>query len=563
MQASEQPLTKREMDRLNDIATTMSRREEEALRLYRPLPSTESFHASEAFERLVRGGNRSSKTTSCAVEFAHAVTGIPIYDCDGNELPDKYPRNRPLTGWVIGYDQKHIGHVIYEKLFKPGAFDIIKDKTTGKMRAYRPWDKEDSDRRDEAVPAPPLIPERLIDSFGWEDKANGVFSVCHLKDGTRIDAWGSRGKAGQGQPADVLWIDEDIEHAKHVNEWRIRMDGDRSKLFWSAWPHGKNPALRDMSKRAAAASQEENPDIKEWLLRYSDNPFISDAQKKRVLSGMSDMERRARDLGDFLTDTVLVFPRFSPDIQTTDGSGCPLKLKEELEKHDYKPPWDWTHYMALDPGHTQPAVLMAAIPPPDIFGDFLVVYDEVYIANCDSYEVAKEVDAKTNGIPFEAFIIDGHAGRRTPEGFSWTIQEQWTMGWKHYGIKSRVTGSGFIHGSDDPGARNMMVRQMMEPDEKGNTKLILVSNNTLNLQEEFGLYSKTVTKDEVKDKVKDSYNHLCDALAYLVSYQPTYMRPREENRPKNPILEIIKQFTKTERRPSDGVFYMGAGPRPL
>ncbi len=565
MTTNTQILTKREQDRFSELTTETLRREAEALRLYRPLQSTESFHASDAFERLVRGGNRSSKTTTCAVEFAHAMTGTPIHDCQGNEIPDKYPRNRALIGWVIGFDQKHIGQTIYTKLFKPGAFDIIQDKETGRWRVYRPWEKEDYARRHEVKPAPPLIPERFIDYWAWENRAEGVFSVCHLKNGNRIDAWSSKGEAGQGVAVDVLWVDEDIHIPKNFTEWRTRcIDRDGSKLFWSAWPHTANMALRSFSERAEKATREGNPNVVEWRLRLRDNPYLSVEKRKMVLDGMTDLERRARDFGEFLTDTILVFPRFSVDKQTTDGSGCPLKLKEELEKHNYRPPWDWTHYMSLDPGHTQPAVLMAAIPPPDEFGDFLVVYDEVYIANCDAYDVAEEVAKKTKGIPFEAFLIDGRAGRRTPEGFARTIQEQYSMAWKHFRLKSRVTGSGFMHGSDDPGARNMMVRRMMEPknEKTDDTQLILVTHQTLNLQDEFGLYSKTITKDQIKDKVKDAHNHLCDALAYLVSYSPTYQLPRKKDRPKNPHVEYIKKIKNKQRRPNDGVFFMGAGERP-
>ncbi len=553
---------RRQLERFQELAAEAIRRESEALRLYRPLKNTVSFHVSEAFERLVRGGNRSSKTTSCAAEFAHAATGIQMCDCDGNEIADKYPRNKPLTLWVVGYDQKHIGHVIYRKLFMPGAFDIIKDEETGRWRAYQPWSEADKKRKSECKPAPPLIPPRFVKSFGWEDKANGVFSVCHLTNGNRIDAWSSRGKAGQGQPADVLWIDEDIEHAKHVTEWRMRMDGDTSKLFWSAWPHSKNEALRDMHKRAESVKHEEHPSIVEWVLKYSDNPFISDEQKARVLSGLSKNERRARDLGDFLTDTVLVFPRFDRDVQTTTGSGCPEALRAELKKNDWKPDWNWTNFLVLDPGHTQPAVLFVTIPPPDKFGDFLVVYDEIYTPLVDAYQTALEIKTKADDTKFELFMIDGHAGRQTPLGHSKTIQQHYADAFRHHKLKSRVTGSEFIHGSDNIGARNALVRQTMEPREDKTTKLVLVNHMTQALQAEFELYSKTVTKDEVTDKVKAKHDHLCDCLGYLVSYEPAYRMPTKADRPKNKVLEFLKQFKKKPSRPSDGVFYMGAGDRP-
>ena len=53
--------------------------------------------------------HNSGKTMCAAVEFASAVTGIPVCDMFGRELGFKFPRNKPLNTWVIGYDQIHIG----------------------------------------------------------------------------------------------------------------------------------------------------------------------------------------------------------------------------------------------------------------------------------------------------------------------------------------------------------------------------------------------------------------------------------------------------------------------
>jgi hypothetical protein len=44
---------------------------------------------------------------------------------------------------------------LLQKLFKPGAFQIIRDEETGKWRVFRPDDPADMDREDEARPAPP------------------------------------------------------------------------------------------------------------------------------------------------------------------------------------------------------------------------------------------------------------------------------------------------------------------------------------------------------------------------------------------------------------------------
>src|SRR6187455_363086 len=107
--------------------------------------------------------HNSGKSMSSFAETASAATTQPIIGWDGYPLPQKYPTNRPLLIWVVGYDERHIGGTIYRMLFKPGAFRIIQDRTTGEWRAWKPWELADKLREEETRPAPPLIPPRLID----------------------------------------------------------------------------------------------------------------------------------------------------------------------------------------------------------------------------------------------------------------------------------------------------------------------------------------------------------------------------------------------------------------
>ena len=107
------------------VTAERSRRQREALRLYRPMPKQAVFHGSLASERIVRGGNRSGKSMSAFAETASAATGFPIIGPDGAPLQFKYPTKRPLLIWVIGYDQRHVGGTIYRMLFTPGALSLI------------------------------------------------------------------------------------------------------------------------------------------------------------------------------------------------------------------------------------------------------------------------------------------------------------------------------------------------------------------------------------------------------------------------------------------------------
>jgi len=555
--------------RISELLHESRKREEEALRLYRPLPYATEFHKSTAFERIARGGNQSSKTSTCAAEFASAMTGTPLHDDEGNELPFRYPTDRSLLAWIIGYDEKHIGGTIYPKLFMPGAFDIIRDRETGKWRVWQPWYKDDAERKAETRPAPPLIPERMIAGWGWEDKAQHVFAICKLRNGNVIRAFSSRGQAAQGPEVDVVWIDEDIEYPGHVAEWRMRLIRRGGRLIWSAWPHSRNDALTRMSKRAEESARDPNASIREWVFWCSKNPYNTPEMLRNVLEGYTDEERRSRDRGEYLFDLVLVFPTFSPEVHCIpSGLGCPRVIEKALAKNNWRPDHTWTHYLVLDPGHTHPGVLLAAVPPPEIdgkpTGDYVVVYRELYGASWDVERLAKEVELIASGTQFEAFIIDYRAGRQRGMTGGATFKQQYSEAFQRHRITSLSTGSSFRDGCDDPAARNMIVRDWLRRRDDGTTKLLLVKHTCPTTIAQFGLYKKHAGKDFIEDKPVDKDNDLMDCLGYLAAHNTRYVH-RAETPPellRSKRIEAMLQRWDQAENPDQEVTYMGPGRPP-
>ena len=558
MQKSLAPNIANTGNRLRDLASESVRRRDEALRLYRPLPKTEPFHNSPAMERVLRGGNQSGKTKAAAAEFASAATGIHLFDSNGDPIPFRYPRNRKLILWVIGYDQTHIGQTIYPALFEEGAFDIISDLKTGEMRAWDPRIPGDLERKDDAKPAPPLIPQRLIKQFAWETKANRVFSLCELTNGNIIRAFSSKGEAGQGVVVDLIWIDEDIEYPKHVSEWRVRLSRRSGKLMWSAWPHNANEALVYMHRRAEVEKWKLNPEVQEYILRYSENPYIPEETRLKILAGYTADERRSRDDGEFLFSKMLVFPSFSIDVHGIPGPNCPQAMLDDLKRSNFRPSNQWTHYMVADPGHAQPAILLAAIPPPGM-GDHVVVYGELYDSSIDLDPLVSKIAQRVGGTRFEAFMIDGHAGRQTPMCGGLTIQEQWTDAFIRYGLKSRLTGHGFIRGSDDITGRNTIVRSWLGVRQQtGTPKFLCVKDTTPSLQHEFISYKKRIQRDYTVDDVISKNDHLMDCLGYLASYSPKYHNDIEDVTHKSPVELLLDKWRSQDDRKPEGTF-LGAG----
>ena len=527
-----EPLQNETARRIARVAKELQDRKTDALRMFRPMEQQVPFFISCAQERVLRGGNRSGKTMCAAIEFASAVTGIPVCDVFGNVMPFKWPRNKPLNTWVIGYDQNHIGKTMYRYLFMPGAFSIIRDEASGEWRAFNPI--TDEHRRSECRQAPPLIPSRLIDPKGWawEDKANRVFSVCRLKNGTEIRAFSSKGHAAMGDSVDLIWIDEDIEHPEHVREWEMRLPSVNGRLIWSAFPLSKNDALRDLHERAEREKHMDNPVVSETVIKFQDNAYISEQQVQARKDGMSEEEWKARNDGEFSSESILMFPSFH-----IDTHGVPQRderfddeVDRLLRQTNGVPPADWTRYLIVDPGHTLAAVMFAAVAPPDKFGELYYVYDELYLRLKSAEDMAKAVRLKTTDVGYEAFIMDYRAGRQTPMGYSSTIMENYSKAFAAEGLKSRLTNSSFIWGSDDIENGNDCVRSWLRIQANGKPRL-RIARHLEAMKFEFARYRKQVVGNLVKEKQVDRDNHLMSCLRYFSAYQPEWHPPIIERIP--------------------------------
>lgn len=290
------------------------------VRLFRPLPAQLPLLKSRASEVILRGGNRSGKSVTGAAIVASAARRLPLHGLDGKPLPNSCPTNRPLTIWVIGKGESHIGQTLYRLLFEPGQIPIFRDRR-GQVRAARNY-AERKAGEEQGLKCGPFIP--LIDlagnpgdeiaSISWKDKGEHHFSSCVLKNGTTIHAFTSTGDVKMGDPVDLIWIDEDIAYPKYVAEWQARLSDRKGRLIWTAWPWASNWALVEMSRRAAEQRLRSDPDVFEVVLRFSDNPLIDEDEKRKRRAAWSysgSAELRSRDEGDFVTDLLLMYPNFS------------------------------------------------------------------------------------------------------------------------------------------------------------------------------------------------------------------------------------------------------------
>jgi len=508
------------------------------LRLYRPTPKQLEFHNDPASEVLVIGGNRSGKSLCTFIEDAWAATGT-------HPLEGKY-RKEGGNLIIVGANWKHIGLVVVPYLFKAGAFKIIRDKYTDKFRAFDPV--LDADRLAEAKPAPPLIPPRMVKSYSWVLKSAGYLNSCELHNGWTIYCFSSEGDPPQGFQADRVHLDEDLNNEAWVPEMQARLADRKGRFCWSAMPHSKNDALLGLNERAEKAEETgDTKDIKRFVLRFLDNPHIDEQEKRKMLerwAAVGDDVLRQRSEGEFITDSILVYPNFNPAVHGFDAS--------TLENGDI--PNDWCRYAVIDPGHAVTAVLFAAVPPG---ADKIVLYDELYIRNCNAIVFAAEFAKKVAGNNFYAFLIDSHGARLTDIGSGKSPQEQYSEEMSKLNIKSKVTGSSFIPGSDDVMAGLHAVRTFMHIRPDGTPRIRYLRGRLPNLERELKRYKKKVIQVAGTSVITDEPNkrgefHLVDCLRYLCAYQPEYHRP--ESLIEKPWWFAWKQSRDKAKNASNSVY---------
>lgn len=511
-----------------NVLTELARRKIEGLRLYEPLPIPAAFHASHAPERLLRGSNRASKTLSASVEVSRAVTG--------QDPHNKYPKKDGIC-YVVARDLKHIADPIWKELGRAGAFRIIRDLWTGEWRTYRPWTPDDANRFDQTKLAPPLIPPRLIKSIAWEKRNQNQPSKVVLHNGWEICFFSSEGNMPQGVQVDLAWFDEEIPEGQ--NDWyaeiSARLLDRRGKFIWSATPQAGTDQLFDLHERCEKQAFAEKPSCQEYHLLLRDNPYISDEEKQLIADKLNDPDKVAvRVHGEYAVLGYKVYPEFSMKIHGMDMEG--------------EPPRNWTRYMVVDPGHQICAVLFGCVPPPSE-GDFILLYKELYLPNCDAEIFAKAVAATTQGETIYASIIDNHAGRVTQVAAGMTIEQQYMDALRKHKFRAVKTGQGFIWGSDDIEAGVSAVKLAMRPREDGTPRLRILRGRLPSFEWEIKRYHNKRVEGKVVDKPDNRKScHLMDDLRYLISAQPRYYKLQPG---KQTMGGAIRAFRERQKRQKD------------
>jgi hypothetical protein len=499
-------------------------------------------------------------TLANMVEVARAVTG--------QDPHNKYPKTAGRAV-ILGYGESHIGTVFHRMLFRPGAFDIIRDEKTHKWRTYRPWPKDDlavdgrhgdEHRADEKKPAPPLIPRRFIDGrISWTKRGDYVFSLVKLTTGWELLAKNSSGDPGQAQgfDANLYAIDEDLATGGWYEEAVGRIARTRGLLRWSALPHAKNPDLMNLIDHAEEEAESENPEAVVIRASILDNPYqdrkgVQDSI--RAWKQMGEDVYRKRVMGEIVMDSVLMYPTYNRRIHCVirrDGDVL-TEVQRILAERQGEPPNDWTRFMVVDPGHTVCAVLFAATPPPELSRQ-RIIYQEAYIRNANASHFGEALDLYAKDKVFEKFIIDMHGANLTSSGDGQRPLEWYVDELIKRQLKCEQSGMSFSAGCDRIGLREEALRNWLAIERDGQPTILIVNERCPNLVREMEHFKKKTTRIGGHDIPLDEGNrrantHAVECLEYLAADGCEYAQPRKHAIQSEWVDRVLAQDAERKSR---------------
>ena len=512
------------LNRIMPMLEEIARRRLEAVALYTPFPAAVPFHQSYKTWRIIDGSNKSGKTTAACAEVAMAVLGL---------LPDKYPaRNGSFL--ILGQKGRHLSDPLYRILCQPGAFYIIPDEITGKVRSIRPdannpskLDPYDEAYREKWQPAPPFLPDQM-----WGGKTRRVAHTAFEKRSENIPAqttipstgwklmWrSSEALPDQGPTYNGVHIDEQIESDDWFNEairgMMLDPGGITPRGVWSATPQNCHHLLQEMRERA----DKDDPEVEAFQLFLRDNVVIRADRKAAFEDLLSEEERDTRIHGIYAIAGMRIYPQFRMDGGEEANGYEPFDIPEE-----------WTRYFVIDPGRGHCGVLFLAVDPEE---KHRWIYDGMDLKQPDAAALGRYIKDHQGNTKFECGFIDNRMGRQTQP------LDDPPLGYYHWQalmeagveIRRRGNANGFVPGCDKIEAREEALRSWMRVREDGpfaGTPLLKIARGRIpKLERQIrNVHNESHESADAKRKIiKD----MCQCAEYLAAGTPYYWPPEPLN----------------------------------
>lgn len=321
-----------------------------------PCPDSKhiKFHQSRARNRVVFGGNRSSKTFTCLKELIFRMTYV----------------KHPYTGEVLRKGDRH-GRILAQdyslhvKKHLPDLFDWIPTKALkfGKSAATK--------------------------HEAWDQSYDSRNHILHLVNNSWIDfqTYEQDSSKGESVDLDVWFADEEIpeEWYSASNARLVTRDGvgimGVTPLYSLTW------AMRFLD--------EVNPNVEIFKWGIRDNPHNTEVAIQKFLAGVPELEREARENGDFIEAKGLRYKDLDRSVH----------LISPKQPEPYFPV-----IMAMDPHQRKGTAITWAFVDPT---DKVVFFDELLIQGTAPEVVAAiQAKEKTHKARTQLRLIDPAANKQ-------------------------------------------------------------------------------------------------------------------------------------------------------
>ena len=417
---------------------------------YQPHPKQIMFHASVKNGRQYIGGNRSGKTTGGINEDIWWLTGRHPF----LKLPEA-----PIYGRIVTVD------------FKNGAHQII-------LPQLKQW----------------LVPSDLIDG-SWERSWNGSLHTLTLANGSSLEIMSHEQELDKfaGVPRHFIHFDEEPPF-DIFKECKARLVDYNGRWWMTMTP------VEGMTWTFDEIWEKRNTELIDIIeVDIHENPHLSEEAIESLLSGYGEDEQKIRGKGAYVAISGLVFKHFDSEVHQIPSA---------------IPPANWTHYVSLDHGFSNPtAIAFHAVDPKT--GD-VVTYKEHYRSewtveqHATWLKQAEKELAENYGISIHLRIADpAIKQRQAVTGHS--IQIEYAM----HGINLALGAVRSVDAGLDKMNNYLRLRKWF------------ITNDCPNLLKEMRKYkraqystSKTRELNNKKEEPQKKDDHAIDSTRYFFSFMP-------------------------------------------
>ena len=315
-----------------------------------------AFHRSLCKSRFVFGGNRTGKSVCGAIETVWYATGLhPFLKIE-----------HAMDGWVVSLTRQ-----------------VQRDVAQAKILQYLP---------------PEWIVKTVMVSGSSFAPAHGVIDFILVR-----NVFGTVSKIGfrnceqgrerfQGVSLDYVWFDEEPPEDIY-DECLLRLL-DCGGVHWVTMTPLKG---RSWVYNRIYLRQEQQPDLACFWMSWDDNPYLSEDEKRFLMSNLPPEVLESRKYGRFVSAEGLVFPNFQ-----TENIIEPFVIQNPD-----------VLYLAIDPGYRNPTgVIWLAV-----IGENLYVVSDYEVAGLTVAEHSRAILQRTADLGWKIkqvrILIDSAATQKT------------------------------------------------------------------------------------------------------------------------------------------------------